>query len=165
MLDLDSNKPTLKTVFTDPFHFFAFGFGSGLAPWAPGTFGTLVALPFFYLMSGLNPWVYIAIVVALFVAGIYICDVSEKRLGIEDYKGIVWDEVVGMLIALWWLPFDWLWIGLAFIAFRFFDILKPWPCSWSDRRIKGGIGIMMDDVLAGIYALLVVQGIIYWVGV
>lgn len=146
---------------TDPVHFLAFGFGTGLSPKAPGTVGSLVAFPFFALMHGWDVFAYAAALLLLFGVGVYLCGESARRLGEEDYGGIVWDEIVGMLITLYGLPWAWEWLLLGFVLFRFFDIVKPWPVSWSDRCVKGGLGIMLDDVLAGVYAALVIQGIQY----
>ncbi|GAA4892287.1 phosphatidylglycerophosphatase A family protein [Ferrimonas pelagia] len=147
---------------TDPVHFLALGFGLGLAPKAPGTFGTLAALPFFLLMAGLSLPIYLAIVLVMGLVGIYLCDVTAKAMGEHDHPAIVWDEVVGMLIAMICLPAGWIWVIAAFVAFRFFDILKPWPIKLLDKHVHGGFGIMIDDVLAGIFALAVVQAAAYW---
>ncbi|MDN3648397.1 phosphatidylglycerophosphatase A [Reinekea marina] len=140
-------------------HFLAFGLGSGAAPKAPGTFGTLAAIPFFLLLAQLPLWAYIAVLVISFVFGIYLCDQASKDMGVHDHGGIVWDEFVGFWIAMTALPFHWAWILAGFVLFRLFDILKPWPISWLDKRVHGGFGIMIDDVIAGLFALLVLQAV------
>lgn len=141
----------------DPIQLLAFGFGSGLAPRAPGTFGTLAALPIYFLLVPLSLWSYTAVVLLAAVLGVWICGRASEALGVHDHPGIVWDEFVGMWIALWAVPVEPLWILCAFVAFRFFDILKPWPIGWLDRRVSGGFGIMIDDVVAGVLACLVVH--------
>ena len=135
----------------------AFGFGSGLAPKAPGTFGTLAAVPFYLLLAGLHPGVYAGIVVAALVAGVLICDSVAADMAIKDPSSIVWDEFVGLWIALFMLPDGWYWLLAGFVLFRFFDILKPWPVSFFDRELTGGLGVMMDDVAAGLYTLGLLQ--------
>lgn len=135
--------------------FFAFGFGSGLAPFAPGTFGTLAAIPLYLILVQLSWPMYAWLVFIAFVVGVRLCDVTGGRLGIHDYGGIVWDEFVGFWITLFLIPFSWQNVLLGFIAFRFFDIIKPWPIGWLDKKVSGGFGVMIDDVLAGLYGLLV----------
>lgn len=156
------NNPTLKMVLTNPNHFFAFGFGSGLAPKAPGTFGTLAAIPLFWLIQDLSWPIYVALLVAAFVLGVYWCDRSSKALGVHDHGGIVWDEMVGYWLTMFLAPAGWMWMLTGFILFRFFDILKPWPIGVVDRRVHGGFGIMIDDVLAAVYAWMVLQLLAYF---
>jgi phosphatidylglycerophosphatase A len=143
-------------------HFLAFGFGSGAAPKAPGTFGTLMAIPLYLLLAQLPLWAYVVALVASFAVGIYLCDQASKDMGVHDHGGIVWDEFVGFWIAMTALPFHWAWILAGFVLFRLFDILKPWPISWLDKRVHGGFGIMIDDVLAGIFALIILQLANHW---
>lgn len=144
-------------------HFLAFGLGSGAAPKAPGTFGTIAAIPLFLLLAQLPLWAYIVVLVASFALGVYLCEQTSKDMGVHDHGGIVWDEFVGFWIAMTALPFHWAWILAGFLLFRLFDILKPWPISWLDKRVHGGFGIMIDDVLAGIFALVVLQAVnFYW---
>ncbi len=156
----DIPRPAVRTVLSSPVHYIAFGFGAGLAPKAPGTFGTLVGIPFWFALGGLVPWVYGATVLVLFVLGCWICGRSAERLGVHDYGGIVFDEVVGYLVTtvpmlpglgLPHLP-GWGGVILAFGLFRFFDILKPWPIRALDRHVGGGTGIMIDDIVAGLFA-------------
>lgn len=140
------------TPFKSPTQFLAFGFGSGLSPKAPGTMGTIVAVPLYWLLASLDLAAYTLVVLAAFLAGIWICDRASKQLQVHDHPGIVWDEFVGYWLAMWALPASWTWMLAGFVAFRLFDIAKPWPIGWLDQRVKGGFGIMIDDVLAGIMA-------------
>ncbi len=155
--------PHTKPDLRQPLHLLAFGFGSGLAPKAPGTFGTLVAVPIYLLMQGLPLIAYLALVLAGFIAGIWICDRTSRDLGVHDHGGIVWDEIIGYLLTMTLAPSGWVWVLLGFLLFRFFDILKPWPIRWLDRRVPGGFGIMLDDLIAGLFAgvvmLLIERGI------
>lgn len=157
------NKKTLcSQVLSSPTHFLAFGFGSGLAPFAPGTFGTLVAIPLFLLIQPLAlPW-YLLIVLAITLFGIWLCGASAKELGLHDPAGIVWDEIAGYLVTMIAAPTGWKWIIIGFILFRLFDIWKPWPINIADKKLEGGLGIMLDDIIAGIYALIVLQLIAYF---
>ncbi|WP_196156902.1 phosphatidylglycerophosphatase A [Reinekea sp. G2M2-21] len=138
-------------------HFLAFGFGSGAAPKAPGTFGTLAAIPVFLLLAYLPLWAYLMVVVLTFALGVYLCGQASKDMGVHDHGGIVWDEFVGFWITMIALPVHWAWVIAGFVLFRFFDIIKPWPIGWLDKRVHGGLGIMIDDVIAGIFALAILQ--------
>lgn len=144
-------NPTTKHL-RQPVHALALGFGSGLAPKAPGTFGTLAALPLYWLLSGLPLAAYIAVVVVAAVVGVWICDRSAKDLGVHDHPAIVWDEFVGFWITMIAAPVSWVSVILGFALFRLFDVLKPWPISWLDKHVSGGLGIMVDDILAGVIA-------------
>lgn len=153
--------PSFGTLLTRPVQLLALGFGSGLAPKAPGTFGTLAAIPFFFLMLFLPTWDYILVVIVSAVLGIYFCQSAADDFGVHDHPAIVWDEFVGLWIALFPLslvPFEWHWLVLGFVLFRVFDILKPWPISYIDKHVQGGVGIMLDDVLAGIAAAVLLYG-------
>lgn len=149
--------PSFKQLLANPNHLFAFGFGSGLVKKAPGTFGTLAAIPFFLLLQNLSWPLYLSWLLVAFALGVFWCDRSSKALGVHDHGGIVWDEFVGFWITMFMAPSGWTWILLGFFLFRFFDILKPWPINWLDKKVHGGFGIMIDDTLAGIYALIVLQ--------
>lgn len=149
--------PSFKELLSNPHHLFAFGFGSGLAPKAPGTFGTLAAIPFFLVLQNLSWPIYLSWLLVTFALGVMWCDRSSKALGVHDHGGIVWDEFVGFWITMFMAPAGWVWILIGFVLFRFFDVLKPWPINWLDKKVHGGFGIMIDDVLAGIYALIVLQ--------
>ena len=140
-----------------PVNFLALGFGSGLAPVAPGTAGTLVAIPVYLLLQPLALDLYLPLVAALFVAGIPMCAYTAKRLHVHDHPGIVWDEVVGYLVTMAFAPAGWLWIVAGFVLFRIFDVAKPWPIKWFDRQVNGGLGIMLDDLVAGVFAAAVLQ--------
>jgi phosphatidylglycerophosphatase A len=150
-------EPSAKTVFSDPAHFFAFGFGSGLATFAPGTFGTLAAVPLYLLMAPLSLPIYLVVVVLSFIFGVWVCGKAGADLGVHDHGGIVWDEFVGLWITMIAAPAGWEWVVVGFLLFRLFDIWKPWPIGWADRQVSGGLGVMLDDVIAGIFALLVLQ--------
>jgi phosphatidylglycerophosphatase A len=143
-------------VFSDPAAFIAFGAGSGLAPRAPGTFGTLAAFPLHLaLVWALPPLLHLAAIGALFALGVWACGVAGRALGADDHGGIVIDEVVAFLLVLWVVPaLWWAWLA-AFALFRAFDIVKPPPIGWFDRNVKGGFGVMLDDLLAALATLLV----------
>ncbi len=151
-------KDPAKPQWRNPVHLLAFGFGSGAAPKAPGTFGTLAAIIPYLLLVQLSLPFYLAVLVITFLVGIYICGQTAKDLGVHDHGGIVWDEFVGLWIALLLAPPGWLWLLAGFVLFRIFDIAKPWPIGWADRQVSGGLGIMLDDVIAGLYALAILQG-------
>lgn len=146
-------KPDIR----NPIHLLAAGFGSGLAARAPGTFGTLAALIPWWPLHFLTPIYYWLIIVAGFALGIYLCGKTARDLRTHDHGSIVWDEFVGLWIALAWIPADIIWIGAGFLLFRLFDIWKPWPIRWFDKNIHGGFGIMFDDVLAGIFTLALLE--------
>ena len=154
-------KTLNRTVLTSPVHFLAFGFGSGLSPKAPGTMGTLAAIPLYLMLMDLPLTGYLLAVLLISVAGIWICGESSRRLGVHDHGGIVWDEFAGFLLTMTAAPQGWAWIVLGFALFRLFDIWKPWPVRVADRQLHGGLGIMLDDILAGIYAWLVLQAVAY----
>lgn len=151
----------MKTIapkfLANPLHFLSLGFGSGLAPKAPGTFGTLAAVPVYWLFHDVGILLYLAIVALSLIAGIYICGYTAKALGVHDHPGIVWDEFVGYWITMIAVPPSLLSVVLGFVFFRLFDIAKPWPIRWIDRQVSGGLGIMLDDVLAAVFALCCVH--------
>lgn len=148
---------SFKDLIRDPRLFLAFGFGSGLSPKAPGTFGTIAALPFVFLLQASSIYIYLAVLVIGFVVGVYLCEHASKVMGVHDHGGIVWDEFIGMWLAMLAVPLGWQWLLAGFVLFRIFDIAKPWPIGWLDKKVSGGFGIMIDDVLAGLYALLILQ--------
>jgi phosphatidylglycerophosphatase A len=145
----------------NPIDLLALGFGSGLVPVGPGTAGTVVAIPVYLLLQPLDLVVYLAIVVLAFIAGIGICAHTARRLGQHDHSAIVWDEIVGYLVTMTAAPGGWEWVVGGFMLFRIFDIAKPWPISWLDRHVHGGLGVMLDDLLAGVFAAAVLQGLVY----
>ena len=146
----------------NPIHLLAFGFGSGVAPKAPGTWGTLAAVLIYWPLSQLSPEHYLLMLLVTSVMGIYICGQTARDLGVHDHGSIVWDEFVGFWITMFAAPVGWVWVVVGFVLFRFFDIIKPWPISWIDKKITGGFGIMLDDVIAGVMAAVVLQGIAWW---
>jgi len=148
-------KPGWRLLFSHPAHMLSFGFGSGLARKAPGTFGTLVAFPLYWLLAPLlsDRW-FIFLLVLAFALGIWICDITGKALGVPDYGGIVWDEIVSFMLVLFFTPPGWYWSLLAFVLFRIFDIVKPPPIRYFDSNWHGGLGVMFDDLLAAGYALM-----------
>jgi phosphatidylglycerophosphatase A len=151
----------IRNIFHHPVHFVAFGFGSGLLPKAPGTWGTMAAIPIYLLLSSLPLWLYGAILLFLIIFAIYACGVTAKDLGAHDYPGIVLDEVVGFLLTMIAMPKTWLAIATGFVLFRIFDIWKPWPIGWVNKRVNGGFGIVLDDLLAAIFAWLMLQVLLY----
>lgn len=153
----DGKSMTPVSVWRNPVHFAAFGFGSGAAPVAPGTFGTVMAVLLYLLLPAMSPWVYAAFLLLSFVVGVWLCGTTARDIGVEDHGGIVWDEFVGYWITMFMAPAGWQWIVLGFGLFRLFDIVKPWPIRWLDRNVSGGLGVMIDDVLAGLMALLCLQ--------
>ncbi len=150
-----------RTVWQNPIHFVAFGFGSGTFPFAPGTIGTLFAIPFYLFMRDWSPLVYLAVVLVAIVIGIWICSVTEKVLGVHDYSGMNFDEFTGYWVTMFMAPHHWQWVATGFLLFRLFDIWKPWPINWLDRYVGGGFGVMVDDLLAGVYAWVVLQVLVH----
>lgn len=137
----------------DPVVFIALGFGSGLVPKAPGTAGTVIAIPLVLLLGTLELWAYLAITCFVVFAGIWVCSYTSRKLDVDDHPAIVIDEIAGFFITMAIAPDGWVWLVIGFILFRFFDAVKPWPISWLDKNVKGGLGIMLDDVVAGIASL------------
>ncbi len=154
--------PRSKLTLGDPVHLMSLGFGSGLSARAPGTVGTLASVPVVSLMHILPLGWYIVWTLFFAVLGVYLCDKTSKDLGVHDHPAIVWDEFVGFMITCIALPIGWAWLLLAFAVFRFFDIVKPWPISAIDARVSGGLGIMLDDIVAGLMSLVVVQTVIFF---
>lgn len=150
-----------KLVFSHPIHFLAFGFGSGLVAKAPGTSGTLMAIPLFLLMSTFSLPVYIALCIFVSLIGVYICGQSARLLNAHDHPGIVWDEFAGFFITMIGFAVTWQNVVIGFILFRIFDIFKPWPIKWIDQKVTGGFGIMLDDILAGVFAWCCLYGVNY----
>jgi phosphatidylglycerophosphatase A len=149
-----------SSVWRNPIHFFAYGFGSGAVPKAPGTAGTLVAVIIYLLLPQISPLIYVSLLLISFVFGVWICGKTAQDIGIKDPSGIVWDEFVGYWITMFMAPSGWIWVIIGFVLFRLLDIVKPWPIKWADKQIGGGMGIMLDDVLAGIMAALCMQAIV-----
>ena len=145
-------------------HWIAFGAGAGLAPRAPGTAGTVVAIPIYLAIEAQPLPVYVLAVAFIVVAGIWACGRTARELGVHDHPGIVLDEIAGFLVTMTALPFEWPWVVAGFVAFRVFDIAKPWPISLADRRVGGGLGIMLDDVIAGVLACAMLHAVRYMIG-
>ncbi|MDP2903302.1 MAG: phosphatidylglycerophosphatase A [Methylovulum sp.] len=156
------NKLTPKQILSDPALFLAFGFGSGLAKKAPGTFGTVAAIPLYALFVQADVLIYSLLTISVAVVGVWICGVAAEKLGEHDFGGIVWDEIAGFLIAMWLVPFTWQAVLWGFVLFRLFDILKPWPIRAIDRQVHGGLGIMLDDILAGLFAAVLLRMMFQW---
>lgn len=152
-----------RSVWRNPIHFLAYGFGSGAIPVASGTFGTLAAIPIYYLMQNLSLPYYLIILLIITGVGIALCHITARDLGVHDHPGIVWDEIAGYLLTMVAAPQGWLWIWLGFALFRVFDIWKPWPIRWLDKYVQGGLGIMVDDLLAAVYAWVLLQLIAMWI--
>ncbi len=153
-----SVKPDMR----NPVHFLAFGFGSGLSPKAPGTMGTLAALPVWYLLAQLPLAGYVAGLLLVVAVGPYLCGKTARDLGVHDHGGIVWDEIAGFLLTMLLVPVS-VWTALiGFALFRLFDIVKPWPIGWLDKHVHGGTGIMLDDLLAALYAGVCIQTLLWW---
>lgn len=158
---------TPKQILSNPLIFCAVGFGSGLLPKVPGTWGSVVALILYCLLplKSLSPWWYIAFIAASFLAGCLFCEAAAKAIGVPDHGSIVWDEFVGLWLTFFLLPIGWFWLAAGFMLFRFFDIFKPFPIGIIDQKIANGFGIMLDDLIAGIYAFITLQilnGCVHW---
>ena len=164
MTELKQKQNIQLKELKDPIVFIGLGLGSGLAPKAPGTAGTLVAVPLYLVMLNLPLMWYAAITVVITLAGIWVCSYSARKLGVHDHPAIVIDEIAGFLITMFAVPAGWAWLLTGFVLFRFFDALKPWPISWMDKNLKGGAGIMLDDVAAGLASLGLIHGYLYLSG-
>ena len=153
-----------KAILTNPIHLLAFGFGAGLSPKAPGTVGTVVAVLIYLLLPSMSPLIFAGLILLSFLFGIWICGKTADDLGVHDHGGIVWDEFVGYWITMFMAPTGLIWVLLGFVLFRLLDIFKPWPIKWADKELSGGLGIMLDDVLAGIMAALCIQALVVLIG-
>jgi phosphatidylglycerophosphatase A len=152
-----------KTLLKDPGHLLSMGFGSGLAPIASGTFGTLAAIPIYIAASYYSVTLFFVLTLVSILAGIYLCGRTTRALGVQDHSAIVWDEFAGFFVTMLWVPLSVKTIIAGFFLFRLFDIVKPWPASYFDSKVNGGVGVMMDDVVAGLYASGVVYLLYRWV--
>ena len=153
--------PVPASVWQNPLHFIAFGFGSGAVPIAPGTFGTLLAIPFYLAIQSTSNTVYLLITLVVTLASIWICSRTSKEIGVHDHQGMCLDEFVGYIVTMYHAPHGWGWVLIGFLLFRLFDIWKPWPIRFIDERMTGGAGMILDDVLAGVYGCIVLQ-ILVW---
>ena len=158
MTKQERNKDFKKYVqLTNPIHLLAVGLGSGMSPIMPGTMGSAMAIPLWLLFNGLQPYLYWILIVVAFIFGCFLCQKTSDDTHTHDSGHIVWDEFVGMWITLFFIPqISVLWIAIAFFAFRVFDMAKPWPIRWFDKRVPGGFGIMIDDVIAAIFSSVTV---------
>jgi len=154
--------PIPNSIWHKPTHFIAFGFGAGALPWAPGTFGTLLAIPFYLALRPLPLIAYIIAVILIALGSIWLCEKVSKEIQVEDHQGMCLDEFVGYFVTMTGVPFGLGWIILGVILFRIFDILKPWPIQQIDAKMKGGAGMILDDVLAGIYSCIILH-ILAWI--
>lgn len=152
-----------KTLLKDPGHLLSMGFGSGLAPIASGTFGTLAAIPIYILARYHSLTAFLILTAVSILGGIYLCDRTTKALGVQDHSAIVWDEFAGFFVTMLWVPMNWKTILAGFFLFRILDILKPWPASYFDNHVNGGAGVLLDDVFAGLYASGVLYALHRWV--
>lgn len=156
-------QPDLNLVYSHPAYFIAFSGGAGLSPVAPGTVGSLVAFPLFWLLNQyLDPAYFLLLIDIMFIVGIWACGLSGKALGEPDHGGMVWDETVAFLLVLFFTPVDWAWQLAAFILFRLFDIVKPQPIRYYDSHLQGGFGVMFDDMVAAFFTLLCLAGWKAW---
>ncbi len=148
-------RPTPRLLLSHPAHFISLGFGAGLSPWAPGTAGTLLAWAMYPLIRApLSEFVFFALLISLFLAGVIAAERTGQALGVPDHGAIVWDEIIATWLVLAFTPETLIWQAIAVALFRFFDIVKPPPVRWADRSFKGGFGVMFDDIVAAGYALL-----------
>jgi phosphatidylglycerophosphatase A len=151
---LEPDQELRRVALRTPAGFLAFGLGCGLSRYAPGTVGTALAVPFAWLLRGLPVATFWILLAGLFAMGVYLCGVTSRKLGRHDPGGIVWDEMIGFCLTVALVPREWPWWLAAFALFRFFDILKPWPIRLVEQRVGGGLGIMLDDVIAAVFALI-----------
>ncbi|MFC3022352.1 phosphatidylglycerophosphatase A [Vibrio zhugei] len=164
------NDPKKRLSLLNPWHLCATGFGSGLSPVMPGTMGTLASIPVFLLLAQLPLVAYLIVILLVSLIGIKICQVTADDMGVHDHGSIVWDEFAGFWITMSVVPIyglsvgDWHWILAGFVLFRFFDMVKPWPISWLDKYVHGGLGIMVDDLLAGVFSAIALMMLGQWAG-
>lgn len=164
------NNPLDKISLNNPWHLLATGFGSGLSPIIPGTMGTLASIPLFLVFAPLPLPVYLVIVLAACLVGIKICQVTSDDMGVHDHGSIVWGEFAGFWITMTIMPAlqipisELKWVGAGFVLFRFFDMVKPWPIGWLDKRVHGGLGIMLDDIVAGVMSAISLYVLGYFAG-
>jgi phosphatidylglycerophosphatase A len=149
--------PVPAAIWQKPSYFIAFGFGSGAMPFAPGTFGTLMAIPFYLAMQSLPSLLYLGLTLIIIISSIWLTQKVTQEIGVHDHQGMCLDEIVGYLVTMYHAPKGWPWILVGFLLFRLFDIWKPWPIRTIDARLSGGMGIILDDVLAGVYSCIIIQ--------
>nr|WP_167377139.1 phosphatidylglycerophosphatase A [Pantoea wallisii] len=162
MITLTRNKDVAKSRLRmgNPWHLLATGFGSGLSPIMPGTAGSVAAIPFWWLMTFLPLQLYTLVVLIGISVGVYLCHRTARDMGVHDHGSIVWDEFIGIWITLMAIPaMSWQWVLAGFVIFRIFDMWKPWPIRWFDRNVHGGMGIMVDDIIAGVISAVILYGL------
>ncbi|HHZ70750.1 MAG TPA: phosphatidylglycerophosphatase A [Methylococcaceae bacterium] len=162
-MEIGKNKLTAYQIMTDWRLFLAFGFGSGLSPKGPGTAGTLAAIPVYLLLLVFGEQVYLLATLLICVSGVWLCQYAADKLGVHDFGGIVWDEIAGYLVTMLFVPFSWAAVLIGFLLFRLFDIFKPWPICVLDKELGGGLGIMLDDLVAGLFSWAILMGLV-WLG-
>ena len=161
-MNKSEKKAALARVkLTNPAHLFALGFGTGLSPVMPGTFGTLAAIPFILLFPYLSLSLQLLLTIAVCLVGFWLCEKTAKDMQVHDHPAIVWDEVAGMMITMLAVPVTVTNLVAGFLLFRLLDIAKPWPIRFFDKQVHGGVGIMLDDIIAGVFALGILQALIY----
>jgi len=160
VLALQSKYVIRNTMTVKIIKLLATGFGLGLAPFAPGTFGTLGAIPLYYAMSHLHIFTYMGLTFLFCIIAVVVAELAESIFAAHDSKSVVIDEIVGFLVAMVWIPFTWKTLLAGFILFRFFDAVKPWPISHLDKNVKGGLGVVCDDIAAGIVTNLILQALL-----
>ena len=153
IFDRKNNVP--RSMWTNPIEFVACGFGVGAIPWMTGTFGAMLGVVFYLFLSRFSVLTYSIITLVLFIFGVVICDITSRRFDTCDHPATVWDEVVGFLFVMIAIPKIWYFILMGFVLFRIFDIWKPWPINWLEKNIRGGLGVMIDDIIAALYAWVV----------
>lgn len=159
-----SRVPIPQSVWTNPIHFIACGFGLGLFPIMPGTIGTLLGVVLVFIFAKFSLLTYIILTVLFVVAGVWLCGVTNRDFGTKDHPAIIWDEIATFPIVMIAVPLTWYYLLIGFVLFRIFDIWKPEPIGWIDRNVPGGFGVMLDDVLAALASLIILQIIIWFTG-
>lgn len=153
--NMQENPP--RSIWTNPLHFVACAFGFGALPWWPGTWATLATIPIVIALKQLPEWGYVAVTLAMVLLGVFVCGKANRDFGTEDHPACAWDEMASFPIALIGVPLTIYTVLAAVILFRFLDIIKPWPIRWLDRHIHGGIGVMLDDVVAALCTLVILH--------
>lgn len=149
--------PIPESIWKNPWHFIAFGFGSGAIPIAPGTFGTLITIPFYLYLSTHSHTTYLIATLLFAVFSVWLCEKVSREINTHDHQGMCIDECVGFLVTMFYAPYGFGWIIIGVILFRLFDIVKPWPINQIDAHVKGGIGMILDDVVAGLFSFFIIQ--------
>lgn len=149
-----------RTIWTNPIHFIACAFGFGALPWMPGTWATLASIPIVLALQHLPHWMYLLVTLAMILLGVFVCGVTNRDFGTDDHPACAWDEMASFPLVMFAVPMTLFYLILGVLLFRFFDILKPWPIRWLDRNIHGGLGVMLDDVVAALFSWIILQAIV-----